>query len=237
MHSQREKVVVISGAGLSAPSGLSTFRDNNGLWRSYRFEDVASPAAWRAQPQVVLDFYNERRAKAAAAEPNAGHRAIAALEGVYEVVVITQNVDDLHERAGSSQVIHLHGELSKARSTVDDALVYDIGPRPILLGDLCEKGSQLRPHIVWFGEEVKAIDAAADEMAGASRVLVVGTSLKVYPAAGLCSLAPEEAVKCYVDLDAKRQVPGYEVIRGSADEVLPGLVQRWLAGSPAGTNV
>lgn len=224
---RKEKVVVISGAGLSAPSGLATFRDNNGLWRTYRFEDVASPNAWRKQPQVVLEFYNERRAKAADAAPNAGHLAIAALEKEFEVVVITQNVDDLHERAGSTKVIHLHGELSKARSTEDESLVYEIGAKPIALGDQCEKGSQLRPHIVWFGEEVKLIDTAANEVADAGRVLVVGTSLKVYPAAGLCSVAHEEALKYYVDLEAKRKVEGFEVIQGSADLILPELLENW----------
>ena len=223
------KVVVISGAGLSAPSGLPTFRDNNGYWKHYRFEDVASPRAWESQPEVVLDFYNERRAKAASVEPNAGHLAIAELERHFEVMVITQNVDDLHERAGSARVIHLHGELRKARSTVDESLVYDLGAKPIALGDHCEKGSQLRPHIVWFGEEVKLIDDAAQEVANAGRVLVVGTSLKVYPAAGLSSLAHEDASKYYVDLDAKRKVADFTVIEGSADLVLPNLLQSWVA--------
>ncbi|WP_038169011.1 Sir2 family NAD-dependent protein deacetylase [Verrucomicrobium sp. BvORR106] len=222
-----QKVVVISGAGLSAPSGLPTFRDNNGYWKQYRFEDVASPRAWASQPGVVLEFYNERRTKAASVEPNAGHRAIAELEDRFEVVVVTQNVDDLHERAGSTRVIHLHGELNKARSTSDESLVYELGSRPIALGDLCEKGSQLRPHIVWFGEEVKAIDLAANEVASAGRVLVVGTSLKVYPAAGLCSCAHEYATKFYVDLDAKRQVPDFTVIQGSADVILPDLLKTW----------
>lgn len=221
------KVVVISGAGLSAPSGLPTFRDNNGYWRQYRFEDVASPRAWESQPEVVLEFYNERRTKAASVEPNAGHLAIAELERRFEVVVVTQNVDDLHERAGSTKVIHLHGELSKARSTADESLVYHLGAKPIAMGDVCEKGSQLRPHIVWFGEEVKTIDLAAAEVANAGRVLVVGTSLKVYPAAGLCSCAHEYASKYYVDLDAKRKVPDFTVIEGSADQVLPELLKSW----------
>ncbi|WP_218280789.1 Sir2 family NAD-dependent protein deacetylase [Verrucomicrobium spinosum] len=140
-----KKVVVISGAGLSAPSGLSTFRDNNGYWKQYRFEDVASPRAWERQPEVVLEFYNERRTKAASVEPNAGHRAIAELEDRFEVVVVTQNVDDLHERAGSTRVIHLHGELNKARSTSDESLVYELGARPIALGDLCEKAPNSAP--------------------------------------------------------------------------------------------
>jgi NAD-dependent deacetylase len=224
------KIVVISGAGLSAPSGLPTFRDNKGLWKTHRFEDVASPRAWESQPEVVLEFYNERRALAATVAPNAGHFAIAALEKRFEVVVITQNVDDLHERAGSTHIIHLHGELDKARSTVDETLVYPLGGAPIRLGDRCAKGGQLRPHIVWFGEEVKLIDTAADEVNTAGRVLVVGTSLRVYPAAGLSSQAPEGARKFYVDLDAKRAIEGFEeVIQGSAEVVLPELVQKWLA--------
>jgi NAD-dependent deacetylase len=144
------KIVVLSGAGLSAPSGLKTFRDTGGLWQQYRLEEVATPEAWARHPQVVLDFYNERRTKACAASPNAGHQAIAELEEHYEVVVVTQNVDDLHERAGSTRIIHVHGELTKARSTVDDSLIYEIGGKPIRLGDQCALGSQLRPHIVWM---------------------------------------------------------------------------------------
>jgi NAD-dependent deacetylase len=221
------KIVVLSGAGLSAPSGLKTFRDTGGLWRQYRLEEVATPEAWARHPQVVLDFYNERRTKACAASPNAGHQAIAELEEHYEVVVVTQNVDDLHERAGSTRIIHVHGELTKARSTVDDSLIYEIGGKPIRLGDQCALGSQLRPHIVWFGEAVMRMDEAREHFLDAGRVLVVGTSLRVFPAAGLVEDAPDAAEKFLVDLDAASGPVGFRVVRGSADVILPTLVREW----------
>lgn len=226
--SKREKIVVLSGAGLSAPSGLATFRASDGLWNQYRVTDVASPEGWVRHPEVVLEFYNERRTKACAAMPNAGHRAIADLEQRFDVVVITQNVDDLHERAGSSQIIHLHGELIKARSTVDPDLIYEIGSAPIRLGDLCEKGSQLRPHIVWFGECVDRYEDALEQMTDADRVLVVGTSLTVFPAAGLIEFASERAQKFFIDADPSGTPRGFQVIRGSADVILPDLVATWL---------
>ena len=214
---------------MSAPSGLATFRDSNGLWANHRVEDVATPEAWHRNPQLVLDFYNQRRAQACTAEPNAGHRALADLERRYEVVVITQNVDNLHERAGSSRVIHLHGELTKVRSTADESLVYDIGAKPIQLGDKCERGSQLRPHIVWFGEAVPLIEEAADELRDAAKVLVVGTSLQVYPAAGLVSYAPAEAEKVHADLHTAHCPFGFRALPGSVEETLPALVRAWLA--------
>lgn len=223
-----QRIVVISGAGLSAPSGLKTFRDSGGLWENHRVEDVATPEAWRWNPKLVLDFYNQRRALAAAAQPNAGHRAIADLEERFEVVVITQNVDDLHERAGSTRVIHLHGELTKARSTADKTLVRTIGSAPIHIGDLCELGSQLRPHIVWFGEDVPMMYTASLEVIKANRVLVVGTSLAVYPASSLLQYAAEHCEKVYVDLDASVRPPGFLTIQGSADLELPKLVEGWL---------
>ena len=222
------KIVVLSGAGLSAPSGLATFRDAGGLWQKYKIEDVATPEAWARQPEVVQEFYNLRRAQAAAAQPNDGHRAIAALEQKFEVVVITQNVDDLHERAASSRVVHVHGELTKARSTADPSLVYEIGAAPIRMGDRCARGSQLRPHIVWFGEEVQRFDEAMEHMESAGRVLVVGTSLQVYPAAGLVKHARFAAEKILVDLEAEQTPFGFGVLRGSADKLLPGVVERWL---------
>ncbi|HQF37819.1 MAG TPA: Sir2 family NAD-dependent protein deacetylase [Opitutaceae bacterium] len=227
--SSRPKIVVLSGAGMSAPSGLATFRDSNGLWANHRVEDVATPEAWHRNPQLVLDFYNQRRAQACAAEPNAGHRALADLERRYEVVVITQNVDNLHERAGSSRVIHLHGELTKVRSTADESLVYDIGAKPIQLGDKCERGSQLRPHIVWFGEAVPLIEDAADELRDAAKVLVVGTSLQVYPAAGLVSYAPAAAEKVHADLHTAHCPFGFRALPGSVEATLPALVREWLA--------
>ena len=222
------KIVVLSGAGLSAPSGLATFRDAGGLWARYRIEDVATPEAWAKNPALVLEFYNERRAQAAAAQPNDGHRAIAILEQRYEVVVITQNVDDLHERAGSTRIIHLHGELTKARSTRDPASVREIGSAPIRLGECCEAGGQLRPHIVWFGEEVQHFAEAEAEVASASRVIVVGTSLTVFPAASLVKRARFHAEKVLVDLDAADAPFGFKVLRGSAEKVLPALAAQWL---------
>lgn len=223
-----KKLVVLSGAGISAPSGLATFRDQGGLWDRYRIEDVATPEAWAKNPGLVLEFYNARRAQAAAAQPNDGHRAIAALEARFKVVVITQNVDDLHERAGSSLVIHLHGELTKAHSTVDPSLIYPIAHGAIELGDRCALGGQLRPHIVWFGEPVPHLDIAAKEIETASVVLVVGTSLSVFPAAGLVRSARFHAKKYLIDVDPPSPPFGFSVIRGSAEKALPSLVKRLL---------
>ena len=155
-----KRLVVLTGAGISAESGLATFRDAGGLWEGYRIEDVATPEAWRRNPELVLQFYNERRRKAREAEPNAGHQILAELEKEFEVTVITQNVDDLHERAGSSRVFHLHGKLFESRSTLDESLVYPIDGWELNLGDRCARGSQLRPNIVWFGEAVPMIEPA-----------------------------------------------------------------------------
>ncbi|WP_145106488.1 SIR2 family NAD-dependent protein deacylase [Gimesia panareensis] len=224
------KVVVLTGAGISAESGLPTFRDMGGLWEQYEITEVASPEAWERDPQLVLDFYNARRTQAVAAEPNAAHRALAELESRYEVVVITQNVDDLHERGGSSNVIHVHGELVKARSTADPSLIYEIGGKEIQLGDLCEEGSQLRPHIVWFGEMIHNTEVSVAHIRSAGKVLVVGTSLSVYPAAGLVQLASEEAEKLIVSPDLEQEPTGFHWIRGTAVEHVPQIVQRWLEG-------
>lgn len=180
-----KKIVVLSGAGVSAESGIPTFRASDGLWENHRIEDVATPEAWKRNPDLVQHFYNQRRKQALTVQPNAGHYALVALEEKYDVTIITQNVDNLHERAGSSRVLHLHGELFKARSTVDESLVYDIEGWEIKRGDCCEKGSQLRPHIVWFGEAVPMMDVALDITDAADLFIVVGTSLNVYPAAGL----------------------------------------------------
>jgi NAD-dependent deacetylase len=226
-----EKIVVFTGAGISAPSGIQTFRGGNGLWHEHRIEDVATPEAWERRPELVLQFYNERRARAAEAQPNAGHRAIVELERRFKVIVITQNVDDLHERAGSTEVIHLHGELCKARSTSDPSLVYDIGARPILTGDHCALGSQLRPHIVWFGEQIMNYAQSREHIVTASRVIVVGTSLAVYPAAGLLKHARHAARKLIVNLEVVERPYGYELTTGSADAVLPHLVADWLKGA------
>lgn len=180
-----KKLVVLSGAGVSAESGIKTFRDSGGLWEGHNVMDVASPEGWNKDQQLVLDFYNERRKNALSASPNEGHRIIAALEEWFAVTVITQNIDNLHEKAGSTNVIHLHGELFKSRSTIDEGLIYDIDGWELRQGDMCEKGSQLRPHIVWFGEMVPMMDLAVEETLSADYFIVIGTSLQVYPAAGL----------------------------------------------------
>lgn len=179
------KLVVLSGAGISQESGLKTFRDMGGLWEEYDVTEVASPQAWESNPELVLRFYNERRKQLLEATPNKGHLGIAALEDWFDVDVITQNVDDLHEQAGSTRVLHLHGELTKARSSVDPGLVYELDDWELKMGDLCEKGSQLRPHIVWFGEPVPAFHEAISIVQQADIFVVIGTSLAVYSAAGL----------------------------------------------------
>ena len=182
---QPSKIVILSGSGLSAESGLPTFRDSNGLWNEYSWQELASPESWKLRPEAVLAFYNERRLKAWHASPNSAHTAIALLETAFDVVVITQNVDELHERAGSSNVIHLHGQLAYARSTSSTSKRYRINDAPISLGQLCEDGTQLRPDIVWFGEQTQHMEEARLHVASAAKVLVVGTSLTVHPAASL----------------------------------------------------
>ena len=223
------KIVVISGSGISAESGLPTFRDANGLWRNHDWRDLASPEGWRRHPELVLEFYNERRAKAAEARPNAAHIALAELQSAYEVVIVTQNVDDLHERAGSAKVIHLHGQLTWARGTSPRRLRQRIGATPIRIGDLCEDGTQLRPDIVWFGENVPLMNVAIEEIADADKVLVVGTSLTVYPAASLVDEARPDAEKALCALDIDIVPRGYEWLRGPATEQVPALTRRWLA--------
>lgn len=183
----KKKLVVFSGAGISQESGLKTFRDMGGLWEQYDVTEVASPEAWARNPELVLKFYNERRRLLWEARPNQGHTGIAELEEWFDVEVVTQNVDDLHEQAGSTKVLHLHGELRKARSTADPSLVYTLKHWELKPGDTCEKGSQLRPHIVWFGEMVTEFQKAVSIVSKADILVVVGTSLMVYPAAGLVS--------------------------------------------------
>lgn len=180
----KKKVVVLTGAGISAESGLKTFRDSDGLWNGYNIEDVATPRAWKKNKQLVLDFYNMRRKDVANAQPNAAHIGLAGLEKDFDVQIITQNIDDLHERAGSTRVLHLHGEIFKMRSELDENLIYEIR-KDILLGDIGDDGAQLRPHIVWFEEPVPMIEQAAQIAAAADIFVVIGTSLVVYPAAGL----------------------------------------------------
>ena len=224
------KIVVFSGAGISVESGLPTFRDSNGLWNNYSISEVATPQAWERNPKLVLDFYNKRREQAAAALPNKAHYAITELEKNYEVVVITQNVDDLHERAGSKNVIHVHGELVKSRSTIDKNLIYHISGKDIQLGDTCEKGGQLRPHIVWFGEEIHNYELCVQNIKTAGKVLVIGTSLTVYPIAGLVKKARYHAAKIIVSLEIEKKPFGFTFLRGTAVDIVPYIVNSWMAG-------
>lgn len=197
----KKKLVVLSGAGISQESGLKTFRDMGGLWEQYDVTEVASPEAWRNNPELVMRFYNERRKLLFEAKPNAGHIGIAELENWFDVEIVTQNVDDLHELAGSSNVLHLHGELRKVRSTIDSSLVYTMENWELKLGDTCELGSQLRPHIVWFGEPVPAIQKAVGVVQKADVLVVIGTSLAVYPAASLVNYTQKGIPIFVVDPD------------------------------------
>jgi NAD-dependent deacetylase len=225
-----EKIVVFTGAGVSAESGLRTFRDMGGLWHEFAIEDVASPEGWKRNAAIVLDFYNERRTAVLSAQPNAAHEAIARLEAQFEVIVITQNIDDLHERAGSSNVIHVHGEILKARSSIHHSLVYALDKPTIELGELCEKGSQLRPDVVWFGENVRHIDECLEHFSTASKVITVGTSLTVYPAASLVRKARFSAEKYLVSPEAQKVPYGFRFLRGHAATVVPHVVTCWLEG-------
>ncbi len=220
-------LVVLSGAGISAESGIPTFRDADGLWEGHDVMEVASPEGWHNNPELVLDFYNQRRKAAAAAEPNQGHKILAELEENFKVTVITQNVDDLHERAGSSEVVHLHGKLSEVRSTADESLIYDIGGKAIQLGDLCDKGSQLRPNIVWFGEMVPMIDVASQITERADIFLIVGTSMAVYPAAGLIDFVPAQNPIYVVDpkTPMMREQSNVQFIQDKATTGLEKLAQ------------
>ena len=192
-----KKIVILTGAGISAESGISTFRDSDGLWENYNVEDVATHEAYIRNPELVLNFYNERRRQLFEAKPNEGHRQLVRLEAYYDVQIVTQNIDNLHEQAGSSNVLHLHGELTKARSDRDDNLIIEIGDRDIHLGDKAPDGAQLRPHIVWFGEAVPNIELASLMCEQADYFVVVGTSMNVYPAAGLIHYVPRQS-PCYL---------------------------------------
>jgi len=224
---RKTRIVVLTGAGMSAESGIRTFRDNDGLWNDHRVEEVASPVAWEADMELVLEFYNQRRKQLLECGPNAGHYALAELQEKYDVHVITQNVDDLHERAGSRQVLHLHGELRKARSVLDPSYVVELEGWELKIGDICPKGGQLRPHIVWFGEPVSNITRAAEITTGADILMVIGTSMLVYPAAGLIHYAPVEAEKYYIDPAANENtlVQNLKVIREKAGMAVPALVE------------
>lgn len=226
--SNRKKIVVLSGAGISAESGLGTFRDNDGLWEQYDLNDVATIDAWHRNPTLVLSFYDERRKQVLSAEPNEAHRALAALEKEHDVVIITQNIDDLHERAGSTNIVHLHGEILKARSVRNEDLLIPM-TSDIQLGDLAPDGHQIRPHVVWFGEAVPKMLQAEREVRNAEILIVVGTSLNVYPAAGLRYACPEDASKFLVDPnDISIVDQTFEHYKGSATEKIPLLVQELL---------
>lgn len=220
-------IVVLTGAGISAESGIKTFRDDDGLWQNHRFEELATPEAWASNPQLVLDFYNARRKQLLECQPNAAHLALVDLENYFQVQIITQNVDDLHERAGSKNVLHLHGELRKVRSTNYPELIYELEGWELKLGDQCEKGAQLRPHIVWFGEMVKNIEPAIQLVEKAEYLVVIGTSLMVYPAAGLINYAPKNCPITLIDPKTKlaEQGPGLRIIASNAADGVPKFVQ------------
>src|ERR1700761_9139393 len=194
-----KKIVVLTGAGISAESGLKTFRDSDGLWEGYNIEDVATPEAWARNPELVQDFYNMRRKSVLEAEPNAAHYALAALEEKYKVTIVTQNIDDLHVRGGSSNVVHLHGIITRSQSSKNPNLTYPIDGWELKMGEFCELGSQLRAHVVWFGEAVPMIEEAARVCMSADVFILVGSSLNVYPAAGLVKYVPSEVPKYIID--------------------------------------
>ncbi|RNL78095.1 NAD-dependent deacylase [Sinomicrobium pectinilyticum] len=193
-----KKIVVLTGAGISAESGINTFRDADGLWEGHDIMEVASPDGFRRNPELVLDFYNKRRKQLLEVKPNTAHHALAELQENHDVIIVTQNVDDLHERAGSKNVIHLHGELLKARSTFDKDLLYD-WKKDICIGDFCEHNYQLRPHVVWFGEAVPMMDNAIAAVSQADILMVIGTSMQVYPAAGLVNYAGKNTPVYFID--------------------------------------
>lgn len=217
------KLVIFTGAGISAESGLRTFRDQGGLWEDYRIEDVATPEAWRRNPALVQTFYNERRKQVLEAKPNKAHELIVELEKHFDVYVITQNIDDLHERAGSSKVLHLHGEIRKARSSTNASLIYAIDGWELKLEQCCEEGSPLRPNIVWFGEEVPALLPAAKIVEAADIFVVIGSSLQVYPAASLVHETRPDAIKFLIDPHEGLNVLGFRIIRDTASKGMPVL--------------
>lgn len=224
-----KKVIVLSGAGMSAESGILTFRDNGGLWQNHSIEEVATPYAWMKNPELVNEFYNQRRKQLLEVDPNAAHFALAKLEDKFDVQIITQNVDDLHERAGSSNVLHLHGELRKVRSEKNEALISVLDGWELKMGDLAEDGAQLRPHIVWFGEAVPEIENAAKLVHLADILIVVGTSLSVYPAAGLLNETKFGCRRIYIDPKADTQyLEGVERIAEKASVGVGRIVEELL---------
>lgn len=223
-----KRIVVLTGAGISAESGISTFRDSGGLWEQHAIEEVATPQAWQKDQELVLEFYNQRRKQLYEVNPNPAHFALAELQQHFDVQIITQNIDDLHERAGSKNVMHLHGELKKSQSSLDPSLVYDIKGWELRKGEKCEKGSQLRPHVVWFGEAVPMIEPAATLSATADIYMVIGTSLNVYPAAGLLHYSPEEAPVYLIDPHAETVdgIRNLHIYKDKAGTALPKLVKK-----------
>lgn len=227
----KQKIVVLTGAGMSADSGLKTFRDADGLWEGHDVTSVASPQGFARNPELVLDFYNKRRKQLLEAKPNKGHQALSRLESHFDVSIITQNVDDLHERAGSSRVLHLHGELLKVRSTGNENNVME-WKEDLLLGDTCEQGYQLRPHIVWFGEAVPLLHEAAEITAMADLLLIIGTSMQVYPAASLIHYSPRGIPIYFVDPKPSINAGAYDnlhIIKDRAASGVPGLVEAILS--------
>ncbi|AVR46651.1 NAD-dependent protein deacylase [Christiangramia fulva] len=223
-----ERIVVLTGAGISAESGIKTFRDADGLWEGHDVMEVASPVGWQKNQELVLDFYNKRRRQLLEVEPNEAHKALVRLENKYDVQIITQNIDDLHERAGSSNVTHLHGELLKARSTFDENLVMD-WKKDIRIGDFCEHNSQLRPHVVWFGEAVPMFEKALKITEKSDILIIIGTSMQVYPAAGLVDFAPNDIPIYFIDPKPNiHESRNLEVIPKKAVEGVPKLVERLL---------
>jgi NAD-dependent protein deacetylases, SIR2 family len=224
-------IVVFTGAGISAESGLKTFRGSDGLWEGYRVEDVATPEAWKRDPERVQHFYNVRRKAVLEAKPNAAHLALVALEDKYRVTIVTQNIDDLHERAGSSRVLHLHGLITKAQSDINPSLTYTIAGSEIRMGECCELGSQLRPHVVWFGEPVPAMGTAIGICRQADIFIVVGTSLQVYPAAGLLDEIPVRAAKYFIDPQASTlsRLSDVTCVDDKATVAVPILVEKLMA--------
>jgi NAD-dependent deacetylase len=225
----KQKLVVLTGAGISAESGLKTFRDSDGLWEGYNIEDVATPEAWRRNPALVQDFYNQRRKSVLEAKPNAAHYALAKLEDKFDVTIITQNIDDLHERAGSTNVLHLHGIITRSQSSLNPQLTYPIAGWEIGMDEVCELGSPLRAHVVWFGEAVPMIEPAAEVCHAAELFILVGSSLAVYPAAGLINYVPRGVPKYIVD----PVIPDVSLrniikVQAKATEGVPMLVEELL---------
>ena len=217
-----KNLVVLTGAGISAESGIKTFRDSGGLWEGHDIMEVASPQGFNKNPELVLDFYNKRRKQLLDVKPNKAHKILAELQELFNVQIITQNVDDLHERAGSKQVLHLHGELLKVRSTINENLIYN-WKKDLNIGDLCEKKSQLRPHIVWFGEAVPMMEKAIEITQKATIFVVIGTSMQVYPAASLIQYVPKNAPIYYIDLNPKNIKNPYNNITVIKDKATKGV--------------